>query len=473
MNSEAPRPSSPLKSSKCFEGNGAFVVFTVTAFEPGKPAAKFHLVADARPSTFGVRAEAERTDDLKTGGAVVNLLRKHARTSGIGRIARDPERGSIWLPLFTAGAEPTFWVELARTSPPELRLVAADGTVLIRKSTQGSYTKRRPLEYPLPPFPLPETWETITPSLDAEPDEDVDQPERSAAAPLPEYQRLARDRLSRRHKTLRKALEKSVAQVPSQSDLAAFERQALFLQEHVALVKPGDWQLTVDGKAVELDPEQTPGANVTEFFTRSKKAKRARVALLAHVAKSQAELDDLAAGLARLRAGPEPLAVVQAMLKRHRLPETRQSHAPRAASGEVESKPYRVYDYRPPTQPDQKPIHIFVGKAAADNDELCKLAKSNDFWLHAIGVTGSHVIIPARQLKGAPDLALIRAAAVLALHFSKVRTDMKGEVYWTRRQHIKKRKGMAPGLWSVEQAETLFFRYDEAELQRLLDAAHA
>ena len=39
--------------------------------------------------------------------------------------------------------------------------------------------------------------------------------------------------------------------------------------------------------------------------------------------------------------------------------------------------------------PTGKAVELWVGKAAADNDELCKLAKSNDYWLHAIGVTGS------------------------------------------------------------------------------------
>jgi len=41
-------------------------------------------------------------------------------------------------------------------------------------------------------------------------------------------------------------------------------------------------------------------------------------------------------------------------------------------------------------------------------------------------------------------------------------------VYLTRRQNIKKRKGMAPGLWQINQAETLFCRYETEELQSVL-----
>ena len=89
-------------------------------------------------------------------------------------------------------------------------------------------------------------------------------------------------------------------------------------------------------------------------------------------------------------------------------------------------------------------------------------------WLHVVGSTGSHVIVPARDLKTPPLPALIRAAAILAVHFSKLRADQSAEVYLTRRQNIKKRKGMAPGLWQVNQAETLFCRYDSEELRSVL-----
>jgi predicted ribosome quality control (RQC) complex YloA/Tae2 family protein len=99
------------------------------------------------------------------------------------------------------------------------------------------------------------------------------------------------------------------------------------------------------------------------------------------------------------------------------------------------------------------------------------MAKSNDYWLHAVGTTGSHVIIPAREVKGSPPADLIKRAAILAIYYSKLRGDMAGEVYISRRQHIKKRSGMAPGLWQIVQAETAYYRYDERELQETLNLA--
>ena len=114
---------------------------------------------------------------------------------------------------------------------------------------------------------------------------------------------------------------------------------------------------------------------------------------------------------------------------------------------------------------------MFTDRSPVASDELCKQAKSNDYWLHVIGTTGSHVIIPARRVGSEAPPALIRAAAILALHHSKLRADQRGEVYVTRRQHIRKRKGMPPGLWQVDQADTLFVAYTDDELAATLAGA--
>ena len=134
-----------------------------------------------------------------------------------------------------------------------------------------------------------------------------------------------------------------------------------------------------------------------------------------------------------------------------------------------EKVPYRIFEWRPVGAPPKSAaIRLLVGKSAADSDELCRQAKGNDLWLHVVGSTGSHIIITARDLKAPPPPGLIRSAAILAVHFSKLRADQSAEVYLTKRQNIKKRKGMAPGLWQVNQAETLFCRYEVDELQSVL-----
>lgn len=455
-----------LRITKSFEGNGAFVILRLGT--------QHHLVLDARPPTFGVRAEVERSEDLKVGGAFVNLLRKHARTAGLGAVTRDPVTASFWVPLFTGGDQPTWWLEVAKGSPPELRLIDAQGTIHIRKSVQGTYTKRRTAERLPPGYPPPADYEDVTPDVPRA-DTEEEEPARAPGASgeiLPDYQREARDRVSRRLKTARKALDKARSQQVTPERVQDLERRAGILQARLHEVKPEQFELLVDGEeSIPLDPELTPGANLQAAFEGVKKAKRSLSSLAAHVTRSAKELDEMAEDLARLRASELPKASVEAILRKYKLASEKQA-VRHDKNEDLTAKPYRVYRL-PADKAGAKPVELWVGKAAADNDELCKLAKSNDYWFHAIGVTGSHVIIPARQLRGSPDAGLLRAGAILALHFSKLRTDLKGEVYCTLRQHIRKRKGMAPGLWSVEKAETLFCKYEEAELQRILATAES
>jgi predicted ribosome quality control (RQC) complex YloA/Tae2 family protein len=84
-------------------------------------------------------------------------------------------------------------------------------------------------------------------------------------------------------------------------------------------------------------------------------------------------------------------------------------------------------------------------------------------------VTGSHVIVPVTpDIRQALPTQLLREAAILALHFSRMREDHAGECYITRKQFLKKQRGMPAGLWRIDQSESLFFRYSEEEVQNLL-----
>ena len=107
-----------------------------------------------------------------------------------------------------------------------------------------------------------------------------------------------------------------------------------------------------------------------------------------------------------------------------------------------------------------------VGKGAEENDRLVKGAAANDWWFHAVGVTGSHVIVPGRQFKGLAELPphVLRAAGILAIHYSKLRESRAGEVYVTRKAHLRKRKGDPAGLWQVSRSGSVQIRYEPEEL---------
>jgi len=160
---------------------------------------------------------------------------------------------------------------------------------------------------------------------------------------------------------------------------------------------------------------------------------------------------------------------VQALMARHHLSLDKPVIA--TAKGErPEALPYKVFVYR--HERLKHPVRILVGKGAEGSDTLVKESKANDYWLHIAGSTGSHVIIPVRDLAGvSPSDELLRRAGILAVFHSKLRESFAGEVYFSRKQHIRKRKGMAAGLWQIDKAETTMIRFDQEELKLVLDMA--
>ncbi len=292
------------------------------------------------------------------------------------------------------------------------------------------------------------------------------------ASPLPDYQRSARDRLSRRLKTLHKSAQRLETEQAKATASTQLSLQATQLAAFLHLVRPDMIELRLSPAAtglaaelvIPLDGDKSPGQNLTDLHVQIKKSRRAATTLKAQLTALADDVTALTQDLSRLRAATLPLQAVEAMLQRYHLSKASQAQAP-----EETKTPFRTIYWQPAgTHEAAERIRMLVGKSAADSDELCRQAKGHDLWIHVVGTTGSHVIIPFRQLKGGIDQQLIRAAAILALHYSKLRGDERGEVYVSRRQFIRKRKGMPPGLWQVDQAETMFFRYDGAELARLL-----
>ncbi|OYU95930.1 MAG: hypothetical protein CFE21_05820 [Bacteroidetes bacterium B1(2017)] len=96
---------------------------------------------------------------------------------------------------------------------------------------------------------------------------------------------------------------------------------------------------------------------------------------------------------------------------------------------------------------------IYVGKNAKNNDELTlKFAHKDDLWLHAKGVSGSHVIIKHKTQQNFPE-PVIRKAAQLAAHYSGSAGSAMVPVIYTPKKYVRKPKGAHAGQVSVEREE--------------------
>ena len=99
--------------------------------------------------------------------------------------------------------------------------------------------------------------------------------------------------------------------------------------------------------------------------------------------------------------------------------------------------------------------HIFVGKNAVNNDLLTlKFAHKEDVWLHAKGVSGSHVVIKHHPHQVIP-LPVIQYAAAIAAHYSSAAGASYVPVIYTPKKYVRKPKGAHAGQVAVEREEII------------------
>ena len=95
---------------------------------------------------------------------------------------------------------------------------------------------------------------------------------------------------------------------------------------------------------------------------------------------------------------------------------------------------------------------IFVGKNNYQNEELTfKVASGNDWWFHAKGIPGSHVIVKSNGQSDLPDRDFEEAGA-LAAYYSKGRENDKVEI-----DYIQKKNNQESG-WSCTRLCDLSYK---------------
>lgn len=186
---------------------------------------------------------------------------------------------------------------------------------------------------------------------------------------------------------------------------------------------------------IPLDKDISISANAKKYFERYNKLKRTFEALTDLSAETKAEIDYLesVSNALDIAAGEEDLTQLKDELRESGYAKKR---SPRDKQARVISKPFHYLT--------EDGFHLYVGKNNIQNEELTfKIATGNDWWFHAKGVPGSHVIVKAEG-KELPDRVFEQAAAVAAW-YSKSRGNEKVEVDYVEKKQIKKVAGAKPG----------------------------
>ncbi len=267
-------------------------------------------------------------------------------------------------------------------------------------------------------------------------------PYAAAKGPMREAIANARSRLERR----RDALQRGLAEAAEADRWRVWGEWILAYAHDIA---PGQGELVAevgDGEVlvIPLDPSQSSVANAQRCFTRYRKAQRAvedGPARLEEVKLALYDLEQLETDLDLAASRPE-IDEVRVELAEAGHVKTKRAKLPKTRA----SKPLSL------TSPDG--FTILVGRNSRQNDQVTfRQAGSDDWWFHARGVPGAHVVVRSEGKDLPPDT--VRRAAELAAYFSRLQNESRIVVDYTRRRNVRRMRGAAPGLVTYTQEQSI------------------
>lgn len=114
----------------------------------------------------------------------------------------------------------------------------------------------------------------------------------------------------------------------------------------------------------------------------------------------------------------------------------------------------------------------YISRSAKEADEMLKIvAKGNDYWFHIRDNAGSHVVVKNKNNEQIPDKIKLEAA-MLALHFSKSKSEDEGDIYFTRVKYLHKPNTNTPGLVFPTQEKNIKIKIDRSVINELLNQTH-
>ncbi len=439
------------------------------------------LLLSAEADVTRLHAARARPPRGEPASGFQQLLRGTLEGARLAGIEVLPGDRVVALRLETPAGEQRLVAELTGRHG-NLFLVGPDG--LVRASAARNLSQRRPL-FPgrpyLPPAPRPGEGardEAVAPRFVPVAGErfPLSAAVEEAYAAVEEERLLAEGR-RRLREPVRGAAARATRALAKLADEAARvpaaeadRRAADLLKANLRLVRRGmssvavtEW--TEEGPrevTIALDPALPPRENLERAYRRYRRIVDSAARVAARATEVRAREDALRALLVRIDAAT--LSDLDRLEKEARRlaagPRPAQRPAPRRRKEEP-APPYRTFR-------SLAGLALLVGRGAAENDALTvRVARGNDLWLHARGVTGAHVVVRLDRGR-TPDQETLLDAAHLAAHFSDGRGEPQVEVAWTRAKHVRKPRGAAPGAVTYSQERVLLLRVEPARIERLL-----
>lgn len=208
---------------------------------------------------------------------------------------------------------------------------------------------------------------------------------------------------------------------------------------------------------IPLDETMTPQENAKKYFDKYSKLKRTKEALdtlLQETGDEIKHLESIAASL-DIASSEEDLVQIKEEMMEYGYVKRKNTGGKKV---KVTSRPYHYIS--------SDGYDIYVGKNNFQNDELSfKFASGNDWWFHAKGQPGSHVIVKSKN-EELPDRTF-EEAGKLAAYYSKGRQAPKVEIDYTQKKNLRKPTGGKPGFVVYYTNYSLLIEPDITGLQQI------
>ena len=186
---------------------------------------------------------------------------------------------------------------------------------------------------------------------------------------------------------------------------------------------------------IPLDPDKTPMENASHYFDKYGKLKRTNEALTEYIVDTQNEI-------LHLESVSESLEIATSENDLAQIKE--ELIGAGYIRGNSSQKKVKIKN-QPLHYLSSDGYHMYVGKNNLQNEELTfQFANGGDWWFHAKGMAGSHVIVKYDGMSELPD-RVFEEAGKLAGFYSKGKGSDKLEIDYIQRKHVKKPAGSKPG----------------------------
>ncbi len=203
---------------------------------------------------------------------------------------------------------------------------------------------------------------------------------------------------------------------------------------------------------IDLDERLTPSANAQRYYKKYTKARNAKVELAKQIDLGEAELAYIYTvfdALTRAETAND-LAEIRDELYRSGYASRMKGYAaPRKQPAPTVAKFKTTNGFL-----------VLCGKNNLQNEHIThKLADRNDYWFHAKGVPGSHVVMVTDGVE--PEVQDFTDAACIAAHYSKAAGGAHIPVDYLLVRHVRKVPGAKPGFVTYHTNWTAYVTPDE------------